>query len=137
LIGRRAALQQREFLRDLVSDEIGPRAQHLPEFDEGGSELGERQAQADGCRQIDDVLAGRSAQPSLNALAGHLPKTVGQAVTDGDADDLPKTPCVPIASIAPRAAVAEEEQFHNVFTPIRNRRSSAEDAPFDVAGEEP
>src|SRR5687767_2514693 len=74
----RAALQARQLARDILPDQIRPRAQHLAELDERGTNLAQREPDANGRAEIHDGLSGRPAQPLLHPLAGHLANVIGE-----------------------------------------------------------
>jgi hypothetical protein len=102
-------LKLRELLRDLVSDEIRPRTEHLPELDERRPEIGEGEPEAYWCGKIDDLLARRSAQPPLHAFARDLLQPVREPIPNGDADDFPEAACVAIALAPSYPPIAQRQ----------------------------
>ena len=56
-IGRRGGLQVGQFPRHLGADQVGPRAEHLAELDEGGAQFGEGQARPLLDFEVGDMLA--------------------------------------------------------------------------------
>ena len=73
----------------------------------------EREPDADGRAEIHDALACGPAQPLLHALAGHLAKAIGEAVSNGDAGDLPEPMRIAPASAASFQTFAHGGQVHD------------------------
>jgi len=91
-------LEVRQFVRDVVPDEVRPRAEHLPELDEGRAELRQREPEAHGKAEPSEVVTRRPAQPSGHRLPWYLPELIGQSVTNRDARDLSQTAAAPVAA---------------------------------------
>jgi hypothetical protein len=106
-------LQVRQLGRHILPDQIRPRAQHLTELDERGAQFAQREPDADGRAEIHDALACRPAQPLLHALAGHLAKVIGEAVSNGDAGDLPEPMRIAPASAASFQTFTYGGQVHD------------------------
>jgi hypothetical protein len=106
-------LQVRQLARHILPDQIGPRAQHLTELDERGAQFAQREPDADGRAEIHDALACGPAQPLLQALAGHLAKLIGEAVSNCDAGDLPEPMRIAPASAASLQTFAHGGEVHD------------------------
>ena len=83
-------MQVRQLARNIFPDQIRPRAQHLTKLDERGAQFAQREPDAGGRTEFHDALACRPPQPLLDALARQLAKSIGEAVSNGDAGDLPE-----------------------------------------------
>ena len=66
-----------------------------------------------GVLRSDDALACGPAQPLLHALAGHLAKLIGEAVSNCDAGDLPEPMRIAPASAASFQTFAHGGQVHD------------------------
>ena len=86
-IGRGAGLQVGQFPGDLGADQVGPRAEHLAELNEGSAELGEGQARAFLDFQVRDRLAVNALDSILDPPVIQALDPIGQAVLGQHADD--------------------------------------------------
>ncbi len=94
-IGRGVGLQVCQFPRQLGADEVGPRAEHLAELDEGGAEFGERQAHTLLDFEVGDMLAVNALNSILDPREIHALDPIGQAVLGQHADDFARAVDVP------------------------------------------
>ena len=78
LVGDGIRLQAAELFGELAADDIGARAQHLPKLDERGAELGQRQPEAFGSRELADGLAFNAAQSVTNGTERNRLEPVGE-----------------------------------------------------------
>ena len=87
-VGRRVRAQLAQLVRHGGAELVGAGAEHLAELDEGGAQLGQRQADARLVGHLAEALAVGADEPALEPLVFQPAEPVGEAVLAEDREDL-------------------------------------------------
>ena len=87
-IGPNVGLQSRKLIRDVPTDEVASRAEHLAEFDISGPQLGHGHADTLGARVVGELVAIAADNEFLWQLKTSARKPLREAILRQDAHDL-------------------------------------------------